>query len=83
MQAFFGRLSIAAQALSFAIVQTLTGFVVGTETQTPLAVWGIHVHFGLIPMIIMCVSVLIFWKFYNLTPEKLKVIKDKLNEIGL
>jgi len=83
VQAFFGRLSIAAQALSFAIVQTLTGFVEGATTQTPLAVWGIHVHFGLVPMIIMCLSVLIFWKFYDLTPDKLKVIKDKLIEIGL
>jgi GPH family glycoside/pentoside/hexuronide:cation symporter len=83
IQAFFGRLSYAGQAFSFAIVHTLTGYVNLAPSQEPLAVWGIHVHIGLIPMILMMLSVFIFWKWYKLTPDKVKVIKEKLIEIGL
>lgn len=81
--AFFARLAIAAQALSFAITHTLTGFVEGSETQSDLAVWGIHVHLALVPMISMLIGVFIFWKFYDLTPEKVHEVQLKLKQLKL
>lgn len=82
-QQFFGRLAIIMQALSFAIVHTLTGFNEGADVQSPLAILGIQIHFALIPMIFMLIAVLILWKFYDLTPEKAKANQDKVTELGL
>lgn len=83
IQQFFGRLAIIMQAISFAIVHTLTGFEEGAAKQTSAAIWGISLHFGLIPMIFMLVATIIFWKWYNLTPEKVKMNQDKIKELGL
>jgi len=82
---FFARLGIVAQALTFGIVHSLTGFIEGAApgTQTPLAIWGIHVHLSLIPMIFIFLGVLVFWRFYKLTPAKIKANSEKLKEMGL
>ncbi len=84
-QQFFGRLSFLFSALSIAIVHTLTGFKegAGPEAQPPLAIIGIHIHFGLIPMIFMLVSVILLWKGYDLVPEKVKAHQEKIKEMGL
>jgi len=81
--AFFGRFAIILQALSFAIVHTLTGFAEGMEVQSPLAIQGIHIHLALIPAAAMLIGIMIFWKFYDLTPSKIKLIKTKLEELKL
>lgn len=83
IQAFFGRLALLNQALVFTIVHIATGFVEGADTQGPLAVWGIQMHFSLIPMIFMGIAMFIFWKWYDLTPEKVKINREKLIELGL
>lgn len=83
IQAFFGRLALLNQAIVFTIVHVTTGFVEGAETQGALAVWGIQMHFSLIPMIFMGLAIFIFWKWYNLTPEKVKINREKLTELGL
>lgn len=80
---FFGRLSFAMQAITFAIVHTLTGFDAGATTQTDLAIFGLHIHFGLIPMIAMLIGAFILLKFYDLKPERVKVLKRKLIELNL
>jgi GPH family glycoside/pentoside/hexuronide:cation symporter len=82
-QAFFGRLAYILQVVSFATVQSLTGFVEGAETQSPLAVWGIHIFFGLIPMIFMLIAVIVLWRWYPLTPEKARINQEKVKEMGL
>ena len=84
-QQFFGRLSFVLAVLSIAIVQTLTGFKegVGPEGQTSLAIWGIHLYIGLIPMLFILASVIILWKFYDITPEKAKANREKIKELGL
>ncbi len=82
-QQFFGRLSFLFSALSIAIVHTLTGFKEGSEVQSPLAIMGIHIHFGLIPMLFMLVSVILLWKGYDLTPEKVKANQEKIKEMSL
>jgi len=80
---FFARLGIVAQALTFGIVHSLTGFVEGAPSQQPFAIWGIHVHLSLVPMIFIFLGCLIFWRFYKLTPEKIKANTEKLQEMGL
>lgn len=81
--AFFGRVALVIQAICFAIVHTLTGFVEGAEKQSAAAKWGIHIHMALLPMIFMLMATFILWRFFDLTPEKVKVNKEKLAEIGL
>ena len=82
-QTFVSRASLVAQALSFAIVHSLTGFVETSDTQTDLAVFGVKIHFALLPMIFMIIATILLWKFYKLTPDKVKEVKEKLAEIGL
>ena len=80
---FFGRLAILVQAISFATVHTITGFVEGSGTQPAPAIWGIHVHFALIPAIFMLLATLIFWKFYDLTPDKVRLNQERIIELNL
>ncbi len=81
--AFFARLAIAVQAVSFAFTHYLTGFVEGASNQSDLAIWGIPVHLALIPMIFMLFGVVVFWRLYDLTPEKVKENQLKIKQMGL
>jgi len=80
---FFSRAAGVIQVVTIALVHELTGFNQGAETQTPLALIGIRLHMGLIPAIIMAIGLLIFWKFYDITPEKAEQFKQRIIEIGL
>ena len=80
---FFSNLGRVVQALTLAFVHELTGFVEGAATQSPTAVLGIQIHFGIIPAIYLAVGILVFWKFYDITPEKTKEIKAKIAEMEL
>lgn len=82
---FFGRLAILVQAIVFATVQTITGFNEGQplSNQPGSAIWGIHVHFALIPTVFMLMAVIIFWRFYTLTPDKVKINQAKIIELNL
>ncbi len=82
---FFGRLAILVQAIVFASVQTLTGYREGQplSAQPSSAIWGVHVHFGLIPAAFMLIAVIVFWKFYQLTPDKVKIHQDKIIVLNL
>ena len=80
---FFLNLARVIQALTLAFVHELTGFVEGADKQSPLALFGIQLHFGLIPAIYLAIGVLIFWKFYDITPKKSKQIQEKLREMQL
>ena len=80
---FFARLAIIMQAISFAVVHTLTGFVEGADTQSAQAVWGIQIHFAIIPAFFIICGALIFWKWYDLTPEKIENNQRKLRELKL
>jgi GPH family glycoside/pentoside/hexuronide:cation symporter len=82
-QTFISRAALVAQALSFSIVHTITGFVETSDTQTPTAILGVQIHFALLPMIFMVISTIILWKFFKLTPDKVKENKEKLKEMRL
>ena len=80
---FFANFCKLIQAVTIAIVHELTGFVEGSDTQTALALIGIRLHMGLIPAIYMGIGLLVFWKFYDITPEKAKQLKERIIELGL
>ncbi len=81
--AFIMRFALVAQAVVFAVVHILTGFVEGADTQGPLAIVGIHIAMALIPAIIMVIGTVIFWKYYDITPEKSAIIQAQLKELKL
>ena len=83
VQQFFGRLGLIIQVMSFAIIHELTGFVEGSETQTDLAKWGIHLHLALIPMICILLGALVFWKWYDLRPERVDENQLKIKDLKL
>ena len=80
---FFNRFAIVLQTLNFVIVHSLFGFQEGAETQSPSAITGIHISLGLVPAMFLLVAILIWWKMYDLTPEKIEINKAKLKELKL
>lgn len=89
-QTFFVRFGQVVQAVSFAIVHIMTGFVEGAQTRselfdrspTPeLALIGIRIHTALIPAILVLICTLIFWKFYDLTPDKIAENRKLLKQL--
>lgn len=83
IQQFFGRLGIIFQALSFALAHTLTGFVEGADTQSASAIWGIHVHLAVVPMVCILLGAFVFWKWYDLKPEKVSENQLRINQLKL
>jgi GPH family glycoside/pentoside/hexuronide:cation symporter len=84
-RAFFGRLAFAVQALSFWAIHLITGFdsTLNAETMPDLAKLGIHIHMAIVPVILLILGVIIFWKMNTLTPENVKKNKAKLKEMNL
>lgn len=91
-QVFFVKLGQVTIAITIAIVHVLTGFVEGASSlkelrarsPTPdLALFGIRIHAAIVPAILVFITLLIFWKVYNLTPDKVAANKAKLKELGL
>jgi len=82
---FFGRLAILVQAIVFATVQTFTGFKEGEplSAQPASAIWGVHIHTALIPAIFMLLATIVFWRYYDLTPDKVTFHQDKILELKL
>ncbi len=83
IQQFFGRLGLIIQSFSFAITHELTGFVEGSATQTQEAVWGIHVHLALVPMICILFGTLVYWKFCELKPHKVIEHQERIRQLKL
>jgi GPH family glycoside/pentoside/hexuronide:cation symporter len=82
-RAFFGRLAFFMQALNFWLVHHFTDFREGSVIQPDSAIFGIHIHMALVPIILLIIGVVLFWKMYNLTPEKSAQIKAEINQLAL
>ncbi|MFX1337246.1 MAG: MFS transporter [Promethearchaeota archaeon] len=78
---FIGRFSNIFVFITLAVVHITTGFNPAVENQTPLALLGIKVHMSLIPGIALLLGAVIFWKWYNLTTERMDEIKAKIKEL--
>jgi len=83
IRTFFGRSSNIIAALTIAIIHVGTMYVPGAEAQEPLAQWGIRIIIALVPMIFYFIAFLLVWKVYDLTPEKVKNIREELKAKGL
>ena len=83
IQQFFGRLGLIIQVMSFTLIHSLTGFVEGSDTQTPLALWGIHIHTAIVPMICIFIGAFVFWKFFDLKPDRVSENQQKIKELNL
>jgi GPH family glycoside/pentoside/hexuronide:cation symporter len=91
-QALFIRLGYATIVITIALVHIFTGFVEGAPTlaqqiaasPTPeLAIFGVRIHSAIIPAIIVLITIILFWKFYDLTPEVVEENKKKLEELNI
>lgn len=80
---FFSRLNTIIQLGILFVIQTLFGFNSDASVQTDLAKLGIMIHFSLIPAIFLLIGGIVFLKYWYLTPEKAKTIKNELEQLGL
>ena len=72
------------QAIIFGLVHILTAYNPDPYAkQTPLAIWGIRIHSGLIPSLLGFVGFFILLKWYDLKGEKKQEMLTKLKEMGL
>ncbi len=84
IRTFFFRFALIFQAVIFTVVHIATGYNPDPEaTQTPLAIWGIRIHMGLIPSILALLAFIVMKKWYDLEGEKKIAIKQKLRQLGL
>jgi glycoside/pentoside/hexuronide:cation symporter, GPH family len=80
-RAFFGRLALVVQALSFWAIHELTGFA--QNPRSPAALFGIHVHLSLLPAALILVGAFLYWKFNDLDAGRCARNKERLAELGL
>jgi Na+/melibiose symporter-like transporter len=84
IRTFFVRLSYISQAIIFTTVHIATGFnPTPGAPQSDLATWGIRIHTALLPIIIILIGGIIFWKYCDLYPDKVNDIRAKLEELKL
>jgi GPH family glycoside/pentoside/hexuronide:cation symporter len=83
IRVFFARIALIVQALVFALIHSATGFAPELTTQTDLALLGLRLQMALIPMLLLFLGGLIFWKLYDLTPKKVESIKAQLKDLGI
>ena len=88
---FILRLAATLDELIIAIIHTAFGFKPGYDTYEGMAsagadmnlvVWGLRLLGGVIPAVILLIGMLIFWKFYPLSQDKVKENKAQLEQLG-
>lgn len=82
-QSFFIKFGQAFIAITIALSHVFTGYVPGQAVQDGLALFGIRIHTAIVPAIIVLITLILFWKYYKLTPDKIAENKRKLTEMGL
>ncbi len=93
-QTFFIRFGEAFKVLTIMVVHLLTYFPTGEPTLTDLqavltpdqlrvALFGIRIHTAIVPAVLVLITLILFWIYYPLTPEKVAENKLKLAEMGL
>ena len=95
VSAMFARLVTSLDELIFAVVHNSTGFIAGKKTYAEmlsavtaaggdinLVLIGIRLLQGVIPALILFIGLLIVWKFFPITQERLLKNKAKMKELG-
>ena len=89
--ALISRFTAFFDELFITIVFAITMFPAGISTlqeliasgaNVELIQWGLRFLIGIIPMFVLLLGVLVFWKFYPLDPEKVAENKAKLEKLG-
>jgi len=80
---FLARFGRFIQIGMFTLVHILTGFDPDLPTQTETALFGLRLQMGILPALMFAIVVVIFWKFWPLTTEKLVDVKEKLKELRI
>jgi GPH family glycoside/pentoside/hexuronide:cation symporter len=81
---FFFRIALIIQALVITWVHLITNYNPDPNAkQTPMAIWGIRLHMGLIPSLIILVGFFMMLFFYDLKGEKKQAVIERLKELGL
>ncbi|MFX1451697.1 MAG: MFS transporter [Promethearchaeota archaeon] len=83
IRTFFGRLCIIIQAITFAILHTITNFQPTSTEQTAEAQFGIVLGMFFVPAIFYMIGFLFMWRVYDLKPEKVQKIKNQLIQFNL
>ncbi len=84
IRTLFFRIALIGQAAIFVAIHVATGYNPDPKAvQTPLAIWGIRIHAGLLPSLLGFIAFIILYKYYDLIGEKQKAFKKKLREMGL
>lgn len=82
-QSFFIKLGQSFIAITIALSHVFTGYVPGQAVQDPLALFGVRIHTAIVPAILVLITLILFWRFYKLTPDKVAENKRKLEEMRL
>ena len=95
VSALLGRLVSSIDEFIVAVVHNTTGFIEGNETYADmlsavtlaggdinLVLIGIRLIQGVIPALVLLLGVLIIWKFFPLTQERILNNKAKMQELG-
>jgi Na+/melibiose symporter-like transporter len=84
IRTLFYRIGFIGQAVIFVLVHVATGYNPNPNAvQTPLAVWGVRIHAGLLPSICGFIAFIIMYKWYDLMGEKQRALKPRLRKMGL
>lgn len=83
IRTFIVRLSIILQSITFWIIHVVSGFDPDSSSQSVEALWGLRIQFALVPLIFLLIAGIVFLLLYNLTPEKVRLNKDKLKELKI
>jgi Na+/melibiose symporter-like transporter len=91
VSALLARLVASIDEFIIAFIHDITGFVAGPNmtyekmallTDMNLVGLGIRLLQGVIPGVILLIGVLVFWKFFPITQERLLSNKAKMQELG-
>ena len=84
IRSFFITICVLVYGPIIAIVHIIFGYNPDPNAiQTPLAIWGIRVHMGVIPMILIFLAFFIAYKWYDLEGAKKQEVIAKLKDMGL
>lgn len=92
-QTFFIRFGEGLKVIIIGLVHIIVGFPEAVATLPELeaevgasnlfiVLLGVRIHAALIPAILVLVTTLIFWKWYDLTPDLVAQNRKQLQEIG-
>lgn len=93
-QTFFIRFGEAFKVLTILVVHELTYFPTGVATyqglesvlspsQLQTALFGIRIHTAIVPAVLVLITLIVFWIWYPLTPDKVAENKRKLAEMEI